>query len=127
MPADRRTSRVGTTIRGEEPSEQYPASRTTQRHPADADLPRSSIIVFAIFTSVWTDRLWYRSFDFGSVFSTMLLTRIGLFLSFGLIMATIVGANAVIAYRMRPRVRPALLAAPCSSVTGRCSNPSSSG
>ena len=85
------------------------------------------IIVFAIFTSVWTDRLWYRSFDFGSVFSTMLLTRIGLFLSFGLIMATIVGANAVIAYRMRPRVRPALLAAPCSSVTGRCSNPSSSG
>jgi uncharacterized membrane protein (UPF0182 family) len=63
------------------------------------------IIVFAIFTSVWTDRLWYRSFDFGSVFSTMLLTRIGLFLAFGLIMATIVGANAVIAYRMRPRVR----------------------
>ena len=70
------------------------------------------IIVFAIFTSVWTDRLWYRSFDFGSVFSTMLLTRIGLFLSFGLIMATIVGANAVIAYRMRPRVRASAPSSP---------------
>ena len=37
------------------------------------------VVLFAIFTSVWTDRLWYRSFDFGSVFTTMLLTRIGLF------------------------------------------------
>jgi uncharacterized membrane protein (UPF0182 family) len=63
------------------------------------------IVVFAIFTSVWTDRLWYRSFDFGSVFTTMLLTRVGLFVAFGLIMATIVGANAAIAYRMRPRVQ----------------------
>jgi len=63
------------------------------------------IVVFAIFTSVWTDRLWYRSFDFGSVFSTMLLTRVGLFIAFGLIMATTVGANAAIAYRMRPRIR----------------------
>ena len=35
------------------------------------------IVIFAIFTSVWTDRLWYRSFDFGSVFTTMLLTRSG--------------------------------------------------
>ena len=42
----------------------------------------------------------------------MLLTRIGLFLSFGLIMATIVGANAVIAYRMRPRVRASAPSSP---------------
>ncbi len=70
------------------------------------------IIVFAIFTSVWTDRLWYRSFDFGSVFTTMLLTRLGLFVAFGLIMATVVGANAVIAYRMRPRVRASAPSSP---------------
>ena len=50
------------------------------------------VVVFAIFTSIWTDRLWYRSFDFGSVFTTMLLTRIGLFVAFGLIMATLRGA-----------------------------------
>ena len=34
----------------------------------------------------------------------MLLTRIGLFVSFGLIMATCVVANAAIAYRLRPRL-----------------------
>ena len=62
------------------------------------------IVAFAIFTSFWTDRLWYRSFDFGSVFTTLLLTRIGLFVAFGLIMATLVVGNAAIAYRMRPQL-----------------------
>ncbi|MGH3338555.1 MAG: UPF0182 family protein, partial [Propionibacteriaceae bacterium] len=62
------------------------------------------IVVFAIFTSVWTDRLWYGSFGYASVFSKMLLTRIGLFVSFGLIMATLVVAYAAIAYRLRPRL-----------------------
>ena len=62
------------------------------------------IVVFAIFTSVWTDRLWYGSFGYASVFSKMLLTKIGLFVSFGLLMATSVVANAAIAYRLRPRL-----------------------
>src|ERR687897_3129311 len=62
------------------------------------------IVVFAILTSVWTGRLWYGSFGYGSVFSKMLLTRIGLFVAFGLIMATCVVANAAIAYRLRPRL-----------------------
>jgi uncharacterized protein len=62
------------------------------------------IVVFAIFTSVWTDRLWYGSFGYASVFSKMLLTRIGLFVSFGLLMATSVVANAAIAHRLRPRL-----------------------
>ena len=63
-----------------------------------------SVVVFAIFTSVWTDRLWYSSFGYASVFSKMLLTKIGLFVSFGLLMATSVVANAAIAYRLRPRL-----------------------
>jgi len=62
------------------------------------------VVIFAIFTSIWTDRLWYRSFDYGAVFSKMLLTRIGLFAGFGLIMATCVVANAAIAFRLRPRL-----------------------
>jgi uncharacterized protein len=62
------------------------------------------IVVFAIFTSVWTDRLWYGSFGYASVFSKMLLTKIGLFVSFGLLMATSVVANAAVAYRLRPRL-----------------------
>ncbi|MGI3780292.1 MAG: UPF0182 family protein, partial [Janthinobacterium lividum] len=64
------------------------------------------VVAFALFTNVWTARLWYRSFDFGSVFSTVLLTRVGLFLVFGLVMAGLVAANAALAYRLRPRFRP---------------------
>lgn len=63
------------------------------------------IVLFAIFTSVWTNRLWYRSFAYGNVFDTLLLTRAGLFLSFGLLMAACVAASAAIAYRLRPAVR----------------------
>ena len=70
------------------------------------------VVLFAIFTSVWTDRLWYRSFDFGSVFNTMLLVRVLLFVVFGLLMAGAVAASAAIAYRLRPRVRTAAAASP---------------
>ena len=70
------------------------------------------VVIFAIFTSVWTTRLWFDSFDFGSVFNTMLLTRVGLFVGFGLIMATAVAANAAIAHRLRPRVRTQPAASP---------------
>ncbi|MET0694902.1 MAG: UPF0182 family protein [Propionibacteriaceae bacterium] len=66
-----------------------------------------AVILFAIFTNVWTERLWFRSFDYGQVFTKMLLTRIGLFVAFGLLMAALVGANAAIAYRLRPRFRAA--------------------
>src|SRR5215207_7366427 len=60
------------------------------------------IVVFAIFGSVWTDRLWYGSFGYASVFSKMLLTRIGLFVSCGLLMAASDVAKAAIANRLRP-------------------------
>ncbi|HEY5822632.1 MAG TPA: UPF0182 family protein [Propionibacteriaceae bacterium] len=63
------------------------------------------VVAFAIFTSVWTDRLWFKSFDYSQVFSKMLLTRIGLFAAFGLIMATAVAANAAIAFRLRSMLR----------------------
>ena len=63
------------------------------------------VVAFAIFTSFWTDRLWYTSLDFGTVFTTMLLTRIGLFVAFGLLMAVLVGGNAVLAYRLRSKTR----------------------
>ena len=63
------------------------------------------VVAFAIFTSFWTDRLWYQSMDFQTVFTTMLLTRIGLFATFGLVMAALVGGNAVLAYRLRSTTR----------------------
>lgn len=70
------------------------------------------VILFAIFTNIWTDRIWFESFEYGIVFNTMLLTRVGLFGSFGLLMAAVVAANVAIAYRLRPRVRGAGPASP---------------
>ena len=70
------------------------------------------IVLFAIFTNIWTDRLWYRSFDFGGVFNKLLLTRVGLFAAFGLLMAALVAASAAIAYRLRPRIRTGAASSP---------------
>ncbi|MEP7737730.1 UPF0182 family protein [Nocardioides sp. 31GB23] len=54
------------------------------------------------FSGFYTDRLWYTSGGYGSVFSTMLWTRVALFAVFGLVMAAVVALNVVLAYRLRP-------------------------
>ncbi|MGF7235979.1 MAG: UPF0182 family protein [Frankia sp.] len=64
------------------------------------------IIVVSVFTRLYTDLLFFRSIGFSKVFSTVLTTRIVLFVLFGVAMATAIGANIVIAYRLRPPVRP---------------------
>jgi uncharacterized membrane protein (UPF0182 family) len=61
-------------------------------------------VLFMLFTSFYTDYLWYRSVDKESVFTTLLLTRLGLFVVFGLVMAVSVWATMLIAYRSRPEL-----------------------
>ena len=61
-------------------------------------------IAFMIFTTFYTDYLWYASVDKQSVFTTLLATQLGLFLVFGLIMATAIGVTMLIAYRSRPEL-----------------------
>ena len=58
------------------------------------------------FSSIYTDRLWYRAEGYGEVFSKLFWTRTGLFLVFGLLMAVAVGANMYLAHRFRPFFRP---------------------
>ena len=58
------------------------------------------------FSSIYTDRLWYRAEGYGNVFSKLFWTRTGLFLVFGLLMAVAVGANMYLAHRFRPFFRP---------------------
>ena len=58
------------------------------------------------FSNFYTERLWFDDADYGSVFSTLLWTRVGLFLVFGAIMASVVAANIVIAFRLRPLFHP---------------------
>ncbi|WP_323794331.1 UPF0182 family protein, partial [Nocardioides sp.] len=69
------------------------------------------VVIVAIFSltgvsGIYTDRLWYRSVGFGNVFSTLLWTRIGLFLVFGAVLGGIVALNIYLAYRFRPLFRP---------------------
>ncbi|WP_299051751.1 UPF0182 family protein [uncultured Nocardioides sp.] len=67
------------------------------------------LVLFLILTglsSFWTERLWFVSVDYGSVFTTLLLTRITLFAVFGLVMALVVALNMWLAYRYRPTFRP---------------------
>ncbi len=61
-------------------------------------------VVFMIFTTFYTDFLWYSSVEKSSVFTTLLVTQLALFLIFGLVMATAIGLTMLIAYRSRPEI-----------------------
>lgn len=63
-------------------------------------------VLYLLMVSLWTDRLWFGSVGFTDVFTTQLVTRVGLFVVFGLLMAASIVINGLIAYRLRPRYRP---------------------
>ncbi len=89
-----------------------PSRRTAAAALARADHHRRSswcVGFFALttFASFYTDRLWYQSAGYGEVFSTLLWTRIGLFLVFGAADGRSSSAlNIYLAYRFRPLFRP---------------------
>ncbi|MEO6701874.1 MAG: UPF0182 family protein [Jatrophihabitantaceae bacterium] len=55
---------------------------------------------------VYANWLWFGEVGYRKVFSTILVTRIVLFLIVGLVLTVIIGANVYLAYRMRPPFRP---------------------
>jgi len=63
-------------------------------------------ILFSVYVSLYTDLLWFRSVGFSSVFTRRLTTQVLLFFIFAIAMAIVVGANIVVAYRLRPPFRP---------------------
>jgi len=66
------------------------------------------IAFFALttFANFYTNVLWFRDIGYGSVYSRLLWTKIILFFIFGLLMAVVVVANMVVAFRMRPLFHP---------------------
>jgi uncharacterized membrane protein (UPF0182 family) len=54
----------------------------------------------------WTDYLWFSEVRYTEVFTTVLWTRLGLFVVFGLAVAAVVWFNLWLAYRLRPLLRP---------------------
>jgi uncharacterized membrane protein (UPF0182 family) len=64
------------------------------------------LVLITIVAGIWTDFLWYRAIHYSSVFSTTYGTRWAMFFVAGLFMAVVTGANATLAYRLRPVYRP---------------------
>ena len=96
-------------------------SRPTPRPAAAATPPRRprALITTAIilvvgfmllsgFASFWTERLWFDSVGYTSVFTTLLLTKLGLFLVFASLMAATVALSMSMAYRFRPVFWPGM-------------------
>jgi uncharacterized membrane protein (UPF0182 family) len=54
----------------------------------------------------YADFLWFRSVDFVSVWSTVLITKASLFIFFGLITSLFITTNIYLAYRSRPLYAP---------------------
>ncbi|MDQ3325713.1 MAG: UPF0182 family protein [Actinomycetota bacterium] len=65
------------------------------------------LLALAVFTGLWSDRLWFSSVDYTSVFNTMVLTRVGLFAAGAVLLAGAAMLNIALAYRQRPLVRVA--------------------
>ncbi len=90
------------------PSSPRPAPAAPSKRPS-ALIPTLVIlgvlgILLMIFTTFYTDFLWYASLDKQSVFTTLLITQLGLFVVFGLLMATAVGLTMLLAFRSRPEM-----------------------
>ena len=69
----------------------------------------SLFVLLAILGSlvgVYIDWLWFGEVGYRSVYSSMIKTRIVLFLVFGILMALVVAANLIVAYSLRPPFRP---------------------
>ena len=92
----------------DEPVRQAPPRRETRR-PGPLVLTlivlAALLIGFSLFAGIWTDKLWFSSVGYGEVFTTLLWTRIAMFLAFGTLMALAVGGNLWVAYRLRPSFR----------------------
>jgi uncharacterized membrane protein (UPF0182 family) len=54
----------------------------------------------------YADFLWFRSVDFQTVWSTVLITKVSLFIFFGLITSLFITTNVYLAYRSRPLYAP---------------------
>ena len=62
------------------------------------------ILAFVLFSGIYSDWLWFGSVDKPAVFTTTILTQIGLFLIFAAVMAAVLALNAGIAFRTRPTI-----------------------
>ncbi len=58
--------------------------------------------VLVALSGVYVDWLWFKSVGFTDVWSTVLTTKVALFIAFGLITSSIISLNVFLAFRSRP-------------------------
>ncbi|CAB4965816.1 unannotated protein [freshwater metagenome] len=93
------------------PGAQRPAATASRRPGALVITSIVLVVGFMLlsgFASFWTERLWFGSVGYREVFTTLLLTRIGLFLVFAGLMAATVAITMAMAYRFRPVLWPGM-------------------
>ena len=86
-----------------------PSIRVSRRGKIVIGVLVSLFVLLSVLGSlvrVYTNWLWFGEVGYRGVFSTILWTRVVLFLTVGVAMALIIGANIFLAYRMRPPFRP---------------------
>src|SRR6187549_3798017 len=94
---------------GEDPRDapaERPPSRRSRALVITAVILVLAFFALTTFANFYTNVLWYRDIGFGSVYSRLLWTKVGLFAVFGLLMAVVVAANMVVAFRLRPLFHP---------------------
>ncbi|HEV7204112.1 MAG TPA: UPF0182 family protein [Jatrophihabitans sp.] len=64
------------------------------------------LIVLVNLSGVYINYLWFGELGHRGVYSTVLWTKVVLFLVFGALMALIIGGNLILAYRIKPPFRP---------------------
>ncbi|HKE63268.1 MAG TPA: UPF0182 family protein [Micromonosporaceae bacterium] len=64
------------------------------------------LILLSVLVDILTDRYWFAEVHYSQVFSTMLWTRVVMFLVVGAVVGGLVAGNLYLAYRLRPLVRP---------------------
>jgi uncharacterized protein len=86
-----------------------PMPRMSRRGRVTLIVLAAVVVLFMLLgwvVNAWTDYLWFSEVHYTRVFTTVLWTRLGLFLVFGALVALIVWFNLWLAYRLRPLLRP---------------------
>ena len=79
-----------------------PAQRRSKALVITAAILLVGFLALTAFSSFWTERAWFGSVDFRGVFDKLILTRVGLFVVTGALMAGVVALNMYLAHRFRP-------------------------
>ena len=82
------------------------------------------ISLFMLFSSIWTEKLWFDNVGYTQVFLTQLVVKVGLFALGFTIMGVSVWLNMMIAYNSKPATRRTGASA-VSTVTATCSRATS--